>query len=303
MKLRRLRYFVAVARTLNFSRAAEALRIAQPALSRQISDLEEELGFPLFKRTTARVSLTESGRFLLKKVDRVLGQLDVAVGDAQHIAKGAAHMLKIGIDYDVSSVPIAAAARALRERNPKLSAEFVELPMYQHLDAVRSGAIDIGFISGLLSGSRKGIESALVYTCGFKVILPLGHAFAGRKPIRLADLKAEHWVVASDFPGFAGMLTQIFRRSGFAPRFGPSAQSISGMLTLVGDGQGLGLIPEIKLPREPENVIYAGSDGPPFELHAVWLKSSPGRPFLAEYVRILQEKIAGAKPPSKRKPR
>jgi DNA-binding transcriptional LysR family regulator len=300
MELRHLRSFLGVAEALNFTRAAEKLRIAQPALSRQISDLEAELGVKLFVRSTKRVQLTESGRFFRQRVERVLGQLHAAINRTQHIAKGVPHNLKIGIDYAYTSVPVAAAARVLRERHPKLSTDFVELPGYGHLDAVRSGVIDMGFISGFLGGSRSGLESTVVCTCGMKAILPTGHPLAGRRSVRLEELREERWVVAADFPGFAIMLTQIFRLSRFTPRIGPGARSVSGMLTLVGNGEGLGLISAIKLPREPDNVVYVETDSPPYELFAIWLKSNP-RAYLAEYVEILREKIASAKPPSRRR--
>ena len=104
---------------------------------------------------------------------------------------------------------------------------------------------------------------------------PVGHSLAGRRSVRLADLKQERWVVAADYPGFAAMLTQIFRRSDFSPRIGPGAHSVSGMLTLVGNGEGVGLLPAIKLPREPENLAFVETDSPRYELSAVWRKRIP----------------------------
>jgi DNA-binding transcriptional LysR family regulator len=298
MELRHLRYFLGVAESLNFTRAAEKLRIAQPALSRQISDLEAEMGIRLFDRSTKGVRLTEPGAYFRGKVGKVLEQLDGAVVRAQRIARGMPLSIRVGIDYAYSAIPIAAAARMLRERHPTLSVDFVELPGYRHLDAVRSGAIDVGFISGFLSGSRQGVETTSICKCPMKAVVPSGHRLARRDSVRLEELREERWVVAADFPGFALMLTEIFRHSGFAPKIGPAARSLSGILTLVGNGEGLGLIAAIKLPPEPDNVVYLDTDSPPYELLAVWLKANPSG-FVPEYVEILRQRLGLAKPPAR----
>ncbi len=191
MELRHLRYFLGVAEALNFTRAAEKLRVAQPALSRQISDLETEFGVRLFDRSTKRVQLTEAGRHFQKSVEKVFGQLDLAVTGMQQVARGVPDRLKIGVDHSFSAIPISAAARDLREGNPRLAVELVELPGYQQLDAVRAGVIDLGFVSGFLGGSRTGIERHLICHCRMMALLPRGHALAKRRLLRLAELNAE----------------------------------------------------------------------------------------------------------------
>jgi DNA-binding transcriptional LysR family regulator len=293
MELRHLRYFLGVAEALNFTRAAEKLRVAQPALSRQVSDLEAELGVRLFNRSTKRVQLTEAGRHFQKSVEKVLGQLDVAVTGMQQIARGVPDTLKIGVDFSYFAVPIAAAARDLREGHPRLSVELVELPGYQQLDAVRSGVIDVGFVSGFLGGSKAGIERHLICSCRMMALLPAGHPLAKRRQVRLAELKTASWVVAADFAGYALMLRHLCRQSHFVPKFGPGARSVSGILTLVGAGEGVGLIPEIKLSREPENVAYVETDSPPYELFAAWLRTN-FQPGMADYVAILRARLGKA---------
>src|SRR5580700_11995438 len=111
MELRHLRYYLAVADALNFSRAAERLRVAQPALSRQIHDLEEQLGFKLFERSTAKVHLTEAGRFFQQQAAKLLMQLDIAVTSAQRIARGTTGEFRIGMGWRASELFITDAAR------------------------------------------------------------------------------------------------------------------------------------------------------------------------------------------------
>src|ERR1700678_3952497 len=117
MELRHLRYFLAVAAELNFSRAAERLRVAQPALSRQIHDLEEQLGFKLFERSTTMVRLTEAGRFFQQQTEKLLVQIDIAVTGAQRIANGTKGDFRIGTGWwGVDELPIVEASRELHGR-------------------------------------------------------------------------------------------------------------------------------------------------------------------------------------------
>jgi DNA-binding transcriptional LysR family regulator len=296
MELRHLRYFLAVAETLNFSRAASRLRVAQPALSRQIQDLEEQLGFRLFERTTTRVHATEAGNFFRQQAGKLLMKLDIAVTGAQQIAKDARSELRIGTDWSASELFIADAARELHERSPRLAIDFVELPDHEHCQAIRDHRIDVGFVSGLMLAPRKDLGCSLVYTGAVRIVLPMGHALAGQAKIRLRDLADERWIALSEdeFPGFKARLTQFLRPAGVVPKFGRTARSRRGMLAFVGTGEGIALIPELFLPGETAGLRSVATDSAAFEMFAVWSKDRvPAH--LPAYLEILRGKNGVAK--------
>jgi DNA-binding transcriptional LysR family regulator len=291
MELRHLRYFLGVAETLNFSRAAERLRVAQPALSRQIHDLESELGTRLFERSTTQVTLTPSGAFFRQQVEKILTQVDLAVTGVREIAKGASGTFRIGSDWNASGLPVATAARILAQRHPKLTVDFVELPGHEHIAAVRARKIDIGFIPGLLRGARSDVDYGLISATPFKVILPESHPFAGRKALRVRDLKNERWLflAEAEVPGFKTLMTQVLRPAQFTPKFGRSARSLAGLLAFIATGEGIAMIPELFLPPAPEGLKYLPVDMTPFELFAVWSKLNPP-PLLNAYLELLRNR-------------
>jgi DNA-binding transcriptional LysR family regulator len=297
MELRHLRYFLAVADALNFSRAAERLRVAQPALSRQIHDLEVHLGFKLLERSTTKVNLTEAGRFFRQQVEKLLMQLDIAATGAQRIAKGTTGDFRIGTAWNSSGLLIADAARELREQHPGLSIDFVEIPDYEHTQAIRDQKIDVGFVSRFRLTPRKDIDFRVICTCAVKAILPKTHPLADETEIRLRDLKEERWITIEEeeIPGFKALLKQIVRPAQFTPKFGRSARSFQGMLGLVGTGEGVALLPELHLPAAPEGLLrYVGTDCIPYEMCAVWSKDHANA-HVPAYLEILQGKIRAEK--------
>lgn len=303
MELRHLRYFLAVADALNFSRAAARLRVAQPSLSRQIHDLEEELGFRLFERTTTQVSLTDAGRYFRPQVEKLLGQLDISITSAQQLAKGKTVSFKIGCDWNASALPITTAARLLREQHPEVTVDFVELAGHAHPEAVRARKIDVGFVAGLQAAARSDLQYSHLYAGPLLAILPEAHELAARSALKLRDLRNERWLVMTEeeVPGFKALMTQICRPAQFTPKFGRSASSLKGMLALVGTAEGIALIPELFLPPRPDEVRYIQTDCAPFELFAVWSKIHPPA-HVAAYLEILRQKMAPVPPaPVRRK--
>jgi DNA-binding transcriptional LysR family regulator len=200
MELRHLRYFLAVAETLNFSRAAGRLRVAQPALSRQIHDLEEQLGFRLFERTTTKVSLTEAGRFLQLQLGKLLMQLDIVLTGAQRIAKGTTGDFRIGTTWNSAELFtfVTDAARELHEGHPELSIDFVELLPHEQIQAVRDQKIDVGFTSRFRLTPRKDIDHCLIYSGALLAVLPETHPLAKQAEVRLRDLKEERWIALAE---------------------------------------------------------------------------------------------------------
>ena len=298
MELRHLRYFLAVAETLNFSRAAGRLRVAQPALSRQIHDLEEQLGFRLFERTTTKVSLTEAGRFLQLQLGKLLMQLDIVLTGAQRIAKGTTGDFRIGTTWNSAELFtfVTDAARELHEGHPELSIDFVELLPHEQIQAVRDQKIDVGFTSRFRLTPRKDVDHCLIYSGALLAVLPETHPLAKQAEVRLRDLKEERWIALAEevIPGFKILVTQMVRPAHFTPKFGRSAPSYQAMLGLVGTGEGICLLPEFTLPPKPPGLRYLATDCAPLEMFAVWSKARP-LAHVSAYLEILTKKIGEAK--------
>jgi DNA-binding transcriptional LysR family regulator len=301
MELRHLRYFLAVADTLNFSRAAERLRVAQPALSRQIQDLESELGFKLFERSTTHVRLSEAGRALHQQVGKVLIQLDIVLTSAQRIAKGTTGQLRIGTAWNFGGLSafINDAAREFHEVHPEVSIDFLELPPHEQIQAVRDEKIDVGCVGRYLLSPRKDIDSRLIFSGAMMAVLPKTHRFADRAEVCLRDLKEERWIALADelVPGFKTLMMQVVRPAHMTPKFGRTAHSQQAMLGFVGTGEGICLIPEFALPPESPGLRYVATDCPPLEMCAIWQKGRAAG-HVAAYIDILQRKIEAAKPTS-----
>lgn len=293
MELRHLRYFCAVAETLNFSRAANRLRVAQPALSRQIRDLENELGFKLFIRTTTTVRLTDAGRQFFASSQKLLGQLAIAVSTAQEVAKGKGGDLNIASDWRIPMDPIPETVRKFRQHNPNVTVNFVDLLISEQLDALRIGKIHLAFLPDISIGATDDLELLPVYSSEIVVALPGSHALAGNPFVHLRDLRKEKWIMVQDKPGNAesrSYLIQACRPAGFTPILGRSTTGPQGVITLVGAGEGIALLPEFVIPSNPSGVCVLKTDCLPVKMYATWLKQNT-TPLIRSYLEILRKGI------------
>ena len=189
MELRHLRYFVGVGEEQHFGRAAERLHIAQPALSRQIHDLEKEIGFPLFERLPRGVRLSAAGGLFLEDARRILAEVQEAARRAGQVARGLAGTLRIGFVESISWHGIVPESFR-RFRQKQADAELIPIPMLSlaQVDAVRTGRLDAGFIVRMTAlGEDLEQRGASVH----KVVLaaPNGHLLTRQRRLRLRDLK------------------------------------------------------------------------------------------------------------------
>ncbi|HQF37631.1 MAG TPA: LysR family transcriptional regulator [Opitutaceae bacterium] len=293
MELRHLRYFQAVAETLNFSRAAERLRIAQPPLSRQIRDLEAELGVALFSRTHGRVQLTPAGRHLQRELPDLLQRLANLVAATQRAARGG-EALNIGTDWRLPLDPLARAVSELRQRERTTAQiNFVDLPLTEQLAALRDGRIDLAFLPDVFLGARRGLESLRVASPAVMAALPESHPLARRRTLTLGELRDERWVLLNprQAPGFRDLVVQICRKAQFTPKFGPTAPTMDGMLTLVAAGEGVCPTLASFARSGQQGVQLVETDCEPFALSAIWQKSNRSE-LLPAYLRCLREQVA-----------
>jgi DNA-binding transcriptional LysR family regulator len=290
MDIRHVRYFLAVAEQLSFSRAASRLRVAQPALSKQIRNLEDELGGKLFHRTTASVRLTELGEYFRQQAQKLVLQFDIAVTGAQQLAKRQSGTLRVGCDWRTHSMPLASAARRFRETNPQRSIQFVDTPAQDHVSAVRERLIDVGFAPSVFLGTADDLEVRHVYSVRMKVILPRGHRLAHKPRLTLEELKEERWLAldSDSLPGYGILMAQILK---FTPKYGLTTTSMPALIGNVTAGNGIGLAPEWALRPGDDGIVIADTECTPIDIFAVSLKRG-APPLLNAYLDALDEAVA-----------
>ncbi len=276
------------------------MRVAQPALSRQIRDLEAELGFALFVRSTTSVRLTDAGRAFFVSAQKLLGQLAIAVSGAQEVAKGHVGDFNIASDWRIPMHLIPETVRKFRQRNPKVSVNFVDMLIMDQIEALRAGKIHLGFVPEITLGVRDDLELLMVYTGPLMAIVPDSHPLASGSGVKLRDLAGEQWIQVQHRPNsdFREYLVQMCRPAGFMPNFGRNTASASGVLSLVAAGEGVALLPELVVPRSFGGIKALETDCPPMRMYAVWLRKFTS-PLVERYVEILCEEIKNLSPAGK----
>ena len=188
MELRHLRYFVAVGEEQHYGRAARRLRVAQPALSRQIQDLEEELGFKLFHRLSRGVKLSEAGKLFLEDARRILQEVSDAAGRAGAVASGRSGTLRVGFTENASWRGVVPESfRRFRELQPGAELQLRPAASWELLEAIRSGRMDAGFVN-FMPNSDPELDQLLVARQHVELAAPKGHPVTKLKKLSLRDL-------------------------------------------------------------------------------------------------------------------
>src|SRR6201993_3540022 len=247
MELRHLRYFVAVGEDQHYGRAAERLGIAQPALSRQIQDLEKELGFTLFDRLPRGVKLSAAGKLFLGDARRILQDVEQAKMRAERVATGKAGTLRIGfVEVFSWHGVVPDSFRRFRRRQPDVELDLQPLRSVEQIEAVRSGRLDAGFIFTLAEPDE---DIARMLVARHKVVLaaPRGHAVTRFKRLRLRDLRDAPfvWFHRSANPLFYERIMQACIRGGLStPRIVQHAADHATALSLVACRLGVAFVSE-----------------------------------------------------------
>jgi DNA-binding transcriptional LysR family regulator len=235
-----LRYFVAVAEELNFSRAAERLHIAQPPLSRQIQDLEHSIGAALFERGR-KLALTPAGHAFLKEARATLAQSEWAVRSARLAASGATGVLRLGyMALGLYSPVLMDGLRAYRRKFPRVNITLMHLSPVLQLEALAARQIDAGILHAN-SAIGDVIRSHRILDDSMEFMLPAAHRLVGRPSLKLADLADEPFIMCSrsTSPPFYDRLMAAWDAQGFRPNIVCEADSYPTVATLVGAGTGV----------------------------------------------------------------
>lgn len=264
MELRHLRYFIAVADELNFTRAAERLHIGQPPLSQAIQALEADVGAQLFERTKRWVRMTEAGRLFLADARAILALAEQAADTARRAQRGEAGELRIGFTFSTPLTPLfATVINRYRQQFPAVSLRLHEMATQPQLDALAQRTLDLGFVRPTEGAAPNDVTLTALREDPLVAVLPSTLALARRKSVDIDALKELPFVMYPPGAG-TGIYPQIFRlcrEAGFAPRIGQVAGEASTIIGLVAAGCGVSILPSSFGRIRMDGVVYRPLSG------------------------------------------
>jgi DNA-binding transcriptional LysR family regulator len=243
MELRRLRNFLAVGETLNFTKAAAQLRVGQPALSRQVQDLEDEIGVDLLKRSPRGVTLTAEGKLFLEEVRDLLKRADESVQKVRALARGEYGELHIGYAPSPTMEILPPALAAYQKAVPRVKLTLHDLSSDELIAGLRDATLELAIMIEPDSEQASGIEFEMLRTYPVCVAMAAAHPLARLKSIPLEKLSAEPIVGfrRKDYPEYYRNLNRIFAPIGVKPRIAVECDSGSSLLVEVEAGRGIAL--------------------------------------------------------------
>ena len=245
MELRHQRYFVTAAEELNFSRAAARLRVSQPPLSRQIRNLEDEIGAPLFDRGKRKLQLTPAGDLFLREAKEILAQSERAVRLTRAVGKGKSGELTIGFLSPLGGIFLPPALRTLLQRYPLVDVSVVEMAPRKQLDALLAHRIDLGIVPAMEARFEKELAVEPVAKVALLAALPPGHRLTALRKVSLRELANEPLVVfkRSSAPALHDWIRDLCRAKGFEPKIGRQCDQAQAILDTVASGIGASIVP------------------------------------------------------------
>ena len=240
MELRHIRYFVALAEELNFSRASERLHIAQPPLSRQIQQLEGEVGVLLFHRTNRRVELTNAGKAFLEKAYQMLDLVEDAFDTARMTAR--AEHGKLVIAFTGTGENILPIVQKYRAKYPSVNLNLQQMGTTAQIQALQGKQVDVGLLTPPVNSEQLIVKNYMHLP--LKAMLPENHPLAMKGvPISIADLSDESFVITPRIigPGFYDVITKVCLKAGFSPNITVETHDLQTVMSLVSLGMGVSL--------------------------------------------------------------
>ncbi|WP_193199904.1 LysR family transcriptional regulator [Nostoc sp. MG11] len=290
MELRHLRYFIAVAEELHFSRAAERLHIAQPPLSQQIQQLEAELGVELFHRKTKRqVQLTEAGQVFLQEAYQLLAQLEKAIELTQRTGRGEKGQLRIGFTSLVTYDLLPVILRRFREQFPEVELVLQELTTAQQEQALKDGHIHVGFAHPPLEDNtlnQECIQQEALIVAMFET-----HPLAEQKRILMRSLSNENFIMFPRHlgPGLYDQIVSLCQQGNFSPKVAQEAIQMQTIIGLVSAEMGIAIVPSSLQNLQRSEVVYRSleENTPLIETAVVW-RQEDMTPVLHEFLQVVK---------------
>ena len=285
-ELRHLVYFHEVARHLHFRKAGEALALAQPALSRQIAQLEKSLGTPLFIRSRRRVELTPAGRALAERIEPLLRTLKRLPDDVRAVAEGEIGHVRVAFTGLAMATVLPKILREFHRQHPGIRLELTESPTSAQLIALQAGEIACGFFHP--DAPTAGLRTKLLLREHNGVLLPAAHPLAKRPGLRLRDLATTPFVLfpRAHNPGFYDRILAAFSAAGISPRIAEEVWPRANGVGLVRAGLGATFMTPSEAQHHPPEVVFRELKGPAPESRLMlgWRQPPEPEPALAAFL-------------------
>ena len=258
MELRQLQYFIEVAKREHVTEAANAMHVAQSAVSRQIFNLEQELGVDLFVREGRNVRLTPIGEVFLNHVEEAMKVLDKAKREVDEFLDPEQGTVRIGFPSSMANYTLPTTISAFREKHPNVKFKFRQGSYHYLIDAVITGKVDMALIGPLPKENNK-VKGEILFLEKIVALLPEDHPLANQNQIKLNQLRNDPFVLFPEGFGLHDLVVNACRQNGFEPDVAFEGKDIDAIKGLVSAGLGVTLIPEISLidskPRAAKKVF------------------------------------------------
>jgi DNA-binding transcriptional LysR family regulator len=294
MELRHLRYFVAVGELLSFTKAAQRLHLAQPSLTRQIHNLEQEIGVRLLSRSKSHVALTVEGRSFLLDARRLLALASESVAAVQRLSRGETGQLNLGYLSNFNYELLPKTLAVFRQDFPHIALNLFDMNPAEQLRALEARKIDLGFVGLRPAIMTKDLQWECLARHQTMVAIPQKDPLARKTTMNLADLETMFFVGMSEktHPGFREWLCEVCRPGDFTPRILQDAEIEAGLMRFIAEGLG------VTLAREPmKNLPHPGVIFRPLKPDVrtdyciAWKRDNDSRA-LQQYVLILRKLAA-----------
>lgn len=295
MEIRQLNYFIAVAEERHFGRAAKRLHMAQPPLSQQIRQLEEQLGVRLLDRTTRRVDLTAAGQVLLDRGRRILGEIETLEADVHQVGRGTTGVLRVGFCGSATYGLMPGVVRRAEEALPGLSlALHGEMLTPAMEEGLRERTLDAALLRPPVTS--PDLEHRVVAREPLVVAVPSGSSLAEDRPVAVHELHGQDFVACPPDSVLYRAAADLCRQAGFQPRIARVAGEMSGLLAFVAAGGGVAVVPAGLRAVQLAGVLYREIEhAPQVELAVAWRREDRSA-LLHRFVDLVVDLQAGTVP-------
>jgi DNA-binding transcriptional LysR family regulator len=247
MELRHLRYFIAVAEAANFTKAAAKMRVAQPALSRQVMDLEDELGVDLMKRSPRGITLTAEGKLFLEEARSIISAAEMVVSKVQALARGDYGELHIGYGPSPSIELLPPAMIAFQRANPRVNVKLHDLAGDELITGLHDGSLELCVMSAPMEETTAGIEFHCLKTYSICVAMSPHHPLAKRKAVTLDQVREESLVAfrRREYTNYHHLLASVFGGPRKVPRIAVECDGANSLVTEIEAGRGVAILPSV----------------------------------------------------------
>src|ERR1700753_512059 len=295
MELRQLRYLVALAEELNFTRAAAAEHIAQPALSQQIRRLEEELGVALVERTTRHVSLTEAGELLVVRARRILAELESVNVELQALRGIDRGHVTIGAIHTMGPIDLSLVLAEFHSRSPRVALSVREHTSEECAELLRIDEVDLAFLSVTERVESHELGLHQLISEKLMVLMPVDHPLAGRGEVRMADLAHEQFISFRVGARLRELLFSAGRDAQFEPRVSLESNESQRIRTLVSRCLGVPILPKSDAFGQGADVAVARLVAPALrrDITLAWRAGRLHSPAAQAFIDLARETFTG----------